>query len=50
MKDACNKGYLKSWVADIDMDNLPKVPSKNRDNYSKGFGNDFTSDVMEAMG
>ena len=32
------------------MDNLPKVPSKNRDNYAKVFEDDFTSDFMEAMG
>ena len=43
MKDAYDRGELKSWVEDIDVDNLPKVPSKNRDNYAKGFGNDFAS-------
>ena len=50
MKDAYDWEVLKRWVADINMDNLPKVPSKNRGNYAKGFGDDFTSDFMEAMG
>ena len=50
MKDAFDRGDLKSWVADIDMDNIPKVPRKNRDNDTKGFGDDFTSEFMEAMG
>ena len=50
MKDMYNRGDLKIWVADINMDNLPKVPSKNRENYAKGFGDNFTSNYMEAMG
>ena len=50
MKDACNRWDLNSWVADINMDNLPKVPIKNRDNYAKGFKEDFTLDFMEVMG
>ena len=32
------------------MDNLPEVTRNNRDNYSKGFGDDFTLDFMMAMG
>ena len=50
MKDAYDRGELKSWVVDINMDNLPKVPRKNRDNHANGFGDDFTSEFMEAMG
>ena len=38
MKDAYERGGLKIWVADINMDNLPEVPRKNRDNYAKGSG------------
>ena len=49
MKDAYDRGELNSWVEDIDVDNIPEVPSKNRDNYANGFGDDFTSDFMEAM-
>ena len=34
---------------DIDMFNLPEVPSKNRGNYAKRFGDNFALDFMEAM-
>ena len=37
-------------MEDIGTENLPKVYSNNRDNYPKGFGDNFTSDFMEAMG
>ena len=46
MKDTYGRGELKIWVADINMYNLPEVHSKNRDNYDKGFGDNFTSDFM----
>ena len=32
MKNAYNRGEINIWVADMDMDNLPKVTSKNRNN------------------
>ena len=41
---------MKSWVADINIDNLPKVTRKNMENYAKGFGDKFTSELMEATG
>ena len=45
-----DRGKLKIWVVDISMENLHEVASKNRDNYTKGFGDDFNSDFMKAMG
>ena len=50
MIDTYDRADLNSWVADIDMDNLPEVPRKKRGNYAKEFRNDFTSDFMEALG
>ena len=32
------------------MGKLPEVSINNKDNYAKGFGEKFTSDLMEAMG
>ena len=32
------------------MGKLPEVSINNKDNYAKGFGENFTLDFMEAMG
>ena len=50
MKETYGRGELNIWVADTYMGNLPKVTIKKRYNYVNGFGDDFTSDFMEAMG